>query len=1128
MSASRETLWRRISRMIRIRTMIYNATSSYTDILLKCSRHAEDLYDKRILRRYGYNDTIKLVRTANEEIRRLRSTPMRELLRRGTVGRLRPLISLVDRIVFYIGMPRVSDILEYMVAPALPEEHREWMEHIATPCLISRERGLCKRLFFRSVPLTNPNSYVDNQCVWASIPLRKEYHIGVKLVIGRDPTNLIQRGFSSRVRILDKSHRSLLWAIHPRQIVVSSTSELRLRIQSLIRTRERVGKTPVGKLINEFLSADTSRQVTLFCSLCIPEKVCKHLIHPTVNTDDGSHSRTPSHTTDPDENPRDYSNIENPFQTKDKIPRSPEYMNRLHFKNRRPANITEESDSTDDDTDVNDWFDTSEDDVDSEYDPDDSMAPLLSTMYDLVANHGVVNRRDVTDAIDLLPWEVQRRIRLSRDHVIPKQPISEQEIPNETRLQILPIDESTKRVVYSRIREANSRGGDSSTKAASWVSGFFRIPFGVYRKEPVLMRQEKTLNTIQESLKGESIYGFHDIIRILKRDYGDMLDIKSDQRGVFWSDYVVQHALRSVPGSETLSEIAKDMGADIAGHVTTTTLRRYLSVDDRVDATDFYAHITSRGGVFPNDSTCSHIGEILNRWYSHRAKLAEALKGTRNVLNKCVRFQENAKDHVMRIIGQWMVGRDSGYCLGFEGPPGVGKTTLAREGLAKILKDDNGSPRPFRMIALGTATTGSSLVGHNYTYQSSQWGDIVRILMECECMNPIIYVDELDKVSQTENGREIISILTHLTDPAQNEEFQDRYFAGVKLDMSRVLFVFSYNDPSRIDPILLDRIHRIRFSPLTTHEKIQVIRHHTLPDIATDLCLPIEDGSPGEFVVGDEVIREVIHRYTNEAGLRKIKEILQDTFREVNLNMIYAGNSHIETESGKNAVTLDFIEDKVLHGRHRMNISLVDNNPSPTHTRVYGMFATGSGVGGVLPIRVSEDYGAKDPSSFPIRVTGSLGDVMKESVSIARTVCLWLHRSLGLELPAKGVHIHFPEGATPKDGPSAGSAICLALFAFSRGVPVPGDITITGEIDIDGAVLQVGGIPEKLTGAKRAGASRSIIPDDNQRDLRILRERIPVTELPDEVTPVTHIHDVLQIVYGEGWKDLVISGGITE
>ena len=393
--------------------------------------------------------------------------------------------------------------------------------------------------------------------------------------------------------------------------------------------------------------------------------------------------------------------------------------------------------------------------------------------------------------------------------------------------------------------------------------------------------------------------------------------------------------------------------------------------------------------------------------------------------------------------------------------------------------------------------------------------------MECECMNPIIYVDELDKVSQTENGREIISILTHLTDPAQNEEFQDRYFAGVKLDMSRVLFVFSYNDPSRIDPILLDRIHRIRFSPLTTHEKLQVVRHHTLPDIAADLRLPIEDGSPGEFTIDDDVIREVIHRYTNEAGLRKIKEILQDTFREVNLNMIYAGNNPLGDGSDKNAVTLQFIEDKVLHGRHRMNISLVDNNSTPTHTRVYGMFATGSGVGGVLPIRINEDYGAKDPSSFPVRVTGSLGDVMKESVEIARTVCLWLHRSLGLDLPAKGVHIHFPEGATPKDGPSAGSAICLALFAFSRGLPVPGDITITGEIDIDGAVLQVGGIPEKLTGAKRAGASRSIIPDNNQRDLRIWRDRIPDTELPDDITPVKHIHDVFHIVFGGDWRRVV-------
>jgi len=1106
-SDSEDSLWYRMTRRLRIQAMIQKSCSYYTDVLRACSRHLEDLHDKRVLKRYTYNDTIKLIRTAEEEITRIQSIPVRDLLTCGTSGMFRTLLSIVDRVVFSAGMSRVTDVIDYLSAHSLPREHAEWLHSVATPCVVSRENGPCKRIFFRNVTMSNPNSYVDNQCVWVSIPFRKNSHLSIKVVVGRDPACLIQKGFGSRIRILNRAHRSLLWAVHPRQIITSSTSELRLRIQSLVKTRERLGKTPVSKIINEFLSSDVNHQVTLFCALCIPGGAYNRLIRPLASP--RIRPKNPDVTPDVNIRNRTYSICENPFITRDKIPRA---------SRSRPPD-SDDSDTTSDSEDDGTGDDTSA----FEHDPDDAMAPLASTMYDIIANHGVVHRRDVTDAIDLLPWEVQRRIRNIRDYVYKKRPIHKKEIPREAQLQILPVDDSTKQVVYSRMHEANSRGGDSSTKAASWVNGFFRIPFGVYRKEPVLMRREQTLNYIRDLLGGEVVHGFHDIIRILAREYADIVTLTSDRRGLFWSDSVVLQSLRSIHDTDVLADIARDLGMDMTGSVTPTTFHRQLMKCSTIDAANVYAHITSRGGVFPENQKCSRVGDILNRWYSHRLKLSEALAGTRGVLDRCVRFQEDAKDHVMRIIGQWMVGKDSGYCLGFEGPPGIGKTTFAREGLANILKDKSGTPRPFRMIALGTATTGSTLVGHNYTYQSSQWGDVVRILMECECMNPIIYVDELDKVSQTESGREIISILTHLTDPAQNEEFQDRYFAGVKLDMSRVLFVFSYNDPSKIDPILLDRIHRVRFSALTTHEKLQVIRHHTLPEIAQDLRMPIGEDIPGAFRIHDGVIREVIHRYTNEAGLRKIREILQDTFREVNLRTIHAGNHSMDAENHPTDITLEFIENKVLRGRNRINLSVVDNHPHPSHTRVYGMFATGSGVGGVLPIRVSKDYGSKDQGDFSVRVTGSLGDVMKESVSIARTVCLWLHETLDIPLPKYGVHIHFPEGATPKDGPSAGSAICLALFAFARGLDVPGNLTLTGEMDIDGAVLQVGGISQKLTGAKRAGATRSVIPQDNDRDLENLLERIPSTEIPDTVVTASHIHDVFRIVYGEDWKGLVVS-----
>jgi hypothetical protein len=265
--------WNRLMKHIRIRTIQKHIKDYYRSIILKCSKHAEDLYDKRILRRYHYNDIVKRIYTVNEKMKK-------EICVHRDINEIK---EIVNHIVYTIGLPNVSDILLYLDAPTIPDEHASWIENITTPCLISKEKGKCSRIFFRNIPLTNPNSYTDNQCIWASLPLNDTSHIVLKLIIGRDPTNLIQRAFSSRIRILSKLHRSLLWAIHPRHIITSSTSELRLRIQGLLKMRKRIGNTPVSKLIKEFLDADTNQQVTLFCAMCIPEKACRPPSQPQVN-----------------------------------------------------------------------------------------------------------------------------------------------------------------------------------------------------------------------------------------------------------------------------------------------------------------------------------------------------------------------------------------------------------------------------------------------------------------------------------------------------------------------------------------------------------------------------------------------------------------------------------------------------------------------------------------------------------------------------------------------------------------------------------------------------------------------------------------------------------------------------
>ena len=195
--------------------------------------------------------------------------------------------------------------------------------------------------------------------------------------------------------------------------------------------------------------------------------------------------------------------------------------------------------------------------------------------------------------------------------------------------------------------------------------------------------------------------------------------------------------------------------------------------------------------------------------------IEDYISNVRKTLDDSVYGHFEAKRQLERIIGQWINGKNNGYCFGFEGPPGVGKTSLAKKGLSFCLKDANGKPRPFSFIGMGGSSNGSILEGHSYTYVGSTWGKVVDILIDSKCMNPIIFIDELEKISRTENGKEIIGILTHLIDPTQNDKFQDKYFNGIDLDLSKALFIFSYNDVNLIDKILLDRIHRIKFNFLT-------------------------------------------------------------------------------------------------------------------------------------------------------------------------------------------------------------------------------------------------------------------------------------------------------------------------
>ena len=473
--------------------------------------------------------------------------------------------------------------------------------------------------------------------------------------------------------------------------------------------------------------------------------------------------------------------------------------------------------------------------------------------------------------------------------------------------------------------------------------------------------------------------------------------------------------------------------------------------------------------------------------YTNQNKLVakkpkQFLKKLEDEMNKAVYGHDEAKRQIIQMMGQQLRNPNcKGNVLGIYGVYGNGKTSLVKEGIAKALN------KPFVFISLGGATDASFLEGHSYTYEGSVYGRIVNGLIASKCMDPVIYFDELDKISKTPKGDEIANILVHLTDPVQNSHFRDKYFHGIDIDLSKATIIFSFNDPSNVNPILLDRITLVETKFLMLSQKIHIALNYLLPEINKEMNL-----ENGDIIISEDIIKYIVDSYTREGGVRKLKGILYNIIREVNLAVLLKTKVYDEYISYPFTLTRSHVKHFLKHKMEITNDHIHDESKVGV---INGLFASSNGCGGILPIQV-----LWVPANTPLKLkaTGNLKKVIKESTQVA---CSLAWNLLPDELRNKyftqwnkkpnGFHIHCPDGAVPKDGPSAGTALTIVLYSLMSNRKIRNDLAITGEINLEGKVTAIGGLEEKLEGAKKAGVKTVLFPKENEKHLDKIKERNP-------------------------------------
>lgn len=464
--------------------------------------------------------------------------------------------------------------------------------------------------------------------------------------------------------------------------------------------------------------------------------------------------------------------------------------------------------------------------------------------------------------------------------------------------------------------------------------------------------------------------------------------------------------------------------------------------------------------------------------WGKKSRIKKDLPHAEKVLNADHYGLEKVKERILEYLAvQQRSKKLKGPILCLVGPPGVGKTSLGKSIAAA-------TGREFVRMSLGGVRDESEIRGHRRTYIGSMPGKVIQSMKKMKATNPLMLLDEIDKLGADYRG-DPSSALLEVLDPEQNSTFADHYME-VDYDLSNVMFVTTANSLNIPGP-LLDRMEVIRIAGYTEDEKVEIAKEHLLPQTVEEHGLRV-----GEFEIDDAAVRKLIQNYTREAGVRGLKRELAGLARKATTKIV---KGELETVS----LNVDNLKDYAGVERFRFGLAEVEDQVGV----VTGLAWTEVG-GELLTIE-----GVMLPGKGRMTTTGKLGDVMKESINAASSYVRSRATLFGIEPPLfekKDIHVHVPEGATPKDGPSAGTAMATAIVSVMTGIPVRKEVAMTGEVTLRGRVLPIGGLKEKLLAALRGGITKVLIPLENEKDLADVPENIKEGL---EIIPVENMDQVL-------------------